>query len=314
MNLSERLEAARAGLAVGPVQRRGLLRATGKDAHDYLHRMCTQVVNGLAPGRTTYGCFLTAKGHLLGEGHLLGLEAGVLLDLDPLAQAETQALLEKFVIMDEVTFEDLSASHAVVPLLGPGAAAALAALPGGGAGATGGPLVLQNGRRGAPALDLVLPLGEAEAARAALLAGGAAELDEAALEVLRVEGGFARFGRDMDGTRLPMEAGLTQAGIAFDKGCYIGQEVVLRATQRGQIQKGLALLGLPAGAGPGARLLSGGAEVGQITSAVEGRAGRVGLGYLRRAQWAAGTRLTSDAGEVVVLRSLVTEPAAKPGL
>ncbi|MBK9517732.1 MAG: folate-binding protein [Anaeromyxobacter sp.] len=317
MTPTERLESARSALAVGPLQARALLRATGRDAHDYLHRMCTQVVNGLAPGRTTYACFLTAKGHLLGEGHLLGLEDGVLLDLDPRSLAETKGLLEKFVIMDEVVFEDLSETHAVVPLTG----GALAAGPGGepavalaAAVATLGVWAHQNGRRGAPGLDLVAPLAVAERLRAALLAAGAAALDEQDLEILRVEGGFARFGQDMDGSRLPMEAGLTRAGIAFDKGCYIGQEVVLRATQRGQIQKGLVQLALPAAAGPGSPLSVGGVEVGAVTSAVDAPSGRLGLGYLRRAHWAEGTRVATAGGEAVVRRLLVTEPEQKAGV
>jgi folate-binding protein YgfZ len=292
------------------VQRRALLRATGKDARDYLHRMSTQAVNGLAPGRTVYAAFLEAKGHLLGEGHLLGLDDGVLLDLDPGALEAVRTPLERYVIMDEVVFEDLSATHAVVPLLGAGAAAAAAALPGG-AG-----LAHENGRRGAPGLDLVRPLAEAEAARQALLDAGATSLDEAALEVLRVLGGFARFGVDMDATRLPMEAALTASAIAFDKGCYTGQEVVLRATQRGQIQKGLVQLTLPPGLAPGARLLAGDAEVGVVTSAVDAPEGRVGLGYLRRAHWTPGLALAvaGAPGAAVVRRVLVEEPPAKASL
>lgn len=304
------LDVARAGLAVGPVQRRALLRATGKDARDYLHRMSTQAVNGLAPGQTCYAAFLEAKGHLLGEGHLLGLEDGVLLDLDPLALDAVKGPLERFVIMDEVAFEDLSATHAVVPLLGPGAEAAAAALPGG-EGLSHG-----NGRRGAPGLDLVRPVDGAEAARAALVAAGAAPLEDEALQALRILGGFARFGADMDATRLPMEAGLTRSAIAFDKGCYTGQEVVLRATQRGQIQRGLVQLALPAGAEPGARLLAGGAEVGWVTSAAGTPEGRVGLGYLKRAHWVPGLPLevAGAEGQAVVRRVLVEEPPGRPGV
>ncbi|HET9552327.1 MAG TPA: glycine cleavage T C-terminal barrel domain-containing protein [Anaeromyxobacteraceae bacterium] len=297
----DRIAAARARLGVGPVQRRALWRATGKDARDYLHRMSTQAVNPLAPGQGAYACFLDAKGHLLGEGHLLVEADGVLLDLDPQAAPAALAQLEKLVIMDDVTFEDRSATHRVVPLLGPEAAATAA-------GRAPGAPVLANGRRGLAAVDVVLPSDEAEAWRAALVEAGAAPLEEGDLEVLRILGGFARFGHDMDATRLPMEAGLTRAGIAFDKGCYIGQEVVLRATARGHLQKGLVQLELPAGAGPGAPLRAGGVEVGLVTSAAETPEGRLGLGYLRRAHWRVGERLQVDGGEAVVRRVIVEEP------
>jgi hypothetical protein len=306
MTPAQRLEAARSALAVGPAEPRGLLVATGKDARDYLHRMSTQVVNGLAPGRTTYACFLTAKGHLLGEGHLLGLPDGVLLDLDPLALPETRAVLEKFVIMDEVVFEDLSETHAALPVLGPRGPGAVASFAG------AGRFLHEDLRRGAPAVALLLPRPELEPARAALLGAGAVSFEAVDLEALRILGGLARFGHDMDGSRLPMEAGLTRSAISFDKGCYTGQEVVLRATVRGHLQKGLVQLALPAGVAAGARLTAGGAEVGLVTSSAETPEGRLGLGYLRRAFWAAGTKVGVDGGEAVVRRCLVEEPATSP--
>jgi tRNA-modifying protein YgfZ len=105
-----------------------------------------------------------------------------------------------------------------------------------------------------------------------------------------------------------MEAGLTRAAISFSKGCYIGQEIVVRATARGQLQRGLVQLALPPGAGPGTKLVAGGAEVGVVTSAVETPEGRVGLGYLRRAHWAVGTRVAAGEGEAVVRKALAAEP------
>jgi len=166
-----------------------------------------------------------------------------------------------------------------------------------------------------PAVDVVVPAAEAEGVHARLVASGAVALEEADLEALRIRGGFARFGLDMDATRLPMEAGLTRSAIDFGKGCYIGQEVVLRATARGQLQKGLVQLSLPAGAGPGAKLLSGSGEVGVVTSAAETPDGRLGLGYLRRAHWKVGERLAVEGGEAVVRRVLAAEePAGAPAV
>jgi hypothetical protein len=302
---SEKLAAAREGAAVGPVLSPAVLRATGKDAKDYLHRMSTQDVARLAPGQAAYAAFLNAKGHLLGEGHVVQQADGLLLLLDPGAVPETLALLEKLVIMDEVVFEDVSGAWRVVPALGPGAAALLARLP-------AGTLRFEDGRRGAPCVDVLLPPGDAEALRADLAARGAAALDADDLEALRILGGIARFGADVDASRLPMEAGLTRAAIAFTKGCYIGQEVVLRATARGHLQRGLVQLGLPPGAGAGAPLSAGGAEVGVVTSAVDTPEGRVGLGYLRRAHWKVGEKVATPAGEAVVRRVIVEDgvPAA----
>ncbi|HEY6004764.1 MAG TPA: folate-binding protein, partial [Anaeromyxobacter sp.] len=112
---AEKLRAAREGWAVGPVLSPAVLRATGKDAKDYLHRMTTQDVNRLAPGGSAYAAVLNAKGHLLADAHVLVEADGVLLVLDAHALAEARAHLEKFVIMDDVAFEDLSASLRLVP-------------------------------------------------------------------------------------------------------------------------------------------------------------------------------------------------------
>ncbi|HZZ84778.1 MAG TPA: glycine cleavage T C-terminal barrel domain-containing protein [Anaeromyxobacteraceae bacterium] len=302
MTLSQKLEAARSGAAVAPVTRRGLLRFTGHDRQDYLHRMVTQNVAPLRPGQAAYTTVLEAKGHVVGEGFLLVRPEELLLDVDPAALEGAKAHLEKFVIMDDVTVEDVSEAYRILTAFGPVGLETARAL------AADAP-ILENPRRGAPALDLYLPPDEAERVRAALLAAGAAPLEESDLEVLRVAAGVARWGAELDGRRLPMEAGLTRAAISFDKGCYQGQEIVVRATVRGHLQRGLVGLALPPGAAAGAPLTADGQEVGQVTSAAEAPEGRLGLGYLRRAHWKVGERLACAGGEAVVTRVLVEESA-----
>ncbi|WP_242371020.1 CAF17-like 4Fe-4S cluster assembly/insertion protein YgfZ [Anaeromyxobacter sp. SG26] len=299
--LSEKLRAARETWAVGPVEARALVRATGKDAKDYLHRMSTQDLNRLRPGESAYATFLNAKGHLLAEGHVLAQEEGLLLDLAPQALPDALAHLERLVIMDEVVFEDLSSALRVVPVLGPEAARRVE-------GRAPGAQRLAHDRRGTPGVDVILPPQEAEALRAELVADGAVALEDSDLEALRILGGVPRFGADVDSTRLPMEAGLTRAAISFTKGCYIGQEVVLRATARGHLQRGLVQLALPAGAGPGTRLAAAGQEVGVVTSAADTPEGRIGLGYLRRAHWKCGAAVDAGGEPATVRRVLVEEP------
>jgi len=299
MLTAEQLSAARDQAAVGPVQRAGFLCFTGADARAYLHRMSTQDLARLRPGQAAYTAFLTAKGHLVAEGHVLAEEGGLLLAVDPAALAEARAHLEKYVVMDDVEVADLSGALGVLPVLGPAAERRLAS--------RGGARRVAGGRRGVPAVDLWLPPPEAEALRAALAGEGLPALDEPALDALRILGGQARFGPDLDAARLPMEAGLTGAAISFTKGCYVGQEIVVRATARGQLQRGLVQLALPPDAGPGTALRAGGAEVGVVTSAADTPEGRVGLGYLRRAHWRAGERLAAGEGEARVRRVLVDE-------
>jgi len=297
--------AAKDGWAVGPLEAKAVLRASGKDAKDYLHRMTTQDLNALPPGASAYAAVLNSKGHLLADAHVLVEADGVVVVMDPNAAADAIPHLERFVIMDDVAFENLSAALRVLPLLGPEVATKL--------GARGeGLRRISNRRRGAPGIDLLVPAADADALRAELLAQGFHDLSPEDVEAIRILGGQPRFGADMDATRLPMEAGLTRLAISFSKGCYTGQEVVLRATARGHLQRGLVQLALPPGAGPGAPLSAGGQEVGVVTSAADTPEGRVGLGYLRRAQWKEGERVSTPAGEATV-RKVIVEEIAAPG-
>jgi folate-binding protein YgfZ len=296
-----RIEEARSGLGVGPAEARALFLASGADARDYLHRMSTQDLSRLAPGDSAFTVFLDARGHLLADAQVLAREDGLLLELDPGAAPGAMAQLGRLVIADDVAFRDDSAALRVLPVVGPRASEVAAAV------APGGPAI-ESRRRGLPALDLVVPLAEVGSVRDGLLAAGAVPLEAEDLELLRILGGRPRWGAELDESRLPMEAGLTASAISFRKGCYVGQEVVLRATARGRLQKGLVLLSLPAGAGPGTRLLAAGQDVGWVTSAAGPPGPRVGLGYLRRAHWREGERLQVERGEAVVTRVIVEEP------
>jgi folate-binding protein YgfZ len=299
MTTAEKLEAARRGSAVGPVEARGVLRFAGKDALAFLHRMSTQDLARLRPGDSAYAAFLEAKGHVVSDAVVQAREGEVLLLSQRGAAAELRGHLARFVLRDDVRIEDRSAELACLPVLGEEGVAR--------ARREGGALAVEDPRRGAPAVDLLLPEAEAARAREALLASGAADLSAGDLEALRILAGIPRFGVDLDRSRLVIEAGVTGSAISFEKGCYIGQEVVLRGTFRGQVQKGLVQLELPPGAGAGAALAAGGQEVGAVTSAADTPEGRLGLGILRRAQWKPGTRLAAAGGEAVVRRALVEE-------
>jgi folate-binding protein YgfZ len=301
MTLADKLAAARTGAAAGPIEARGVLRLEGKGARDFLHRMSTQHLSGLPPGGSAYAAFLDTRGHLVGEGLVVARADDLLFLTEPEEVPVLLAHLRKYLLAAPVKIEDVSSSLGVMAALGPAGVESARA-------AAGNATVAATPRRGGPAVEILAPAPRLAEIRATMLAGGAAELDGTDLEALRIEEGVARFGVDMDGERLPMEAALTRDAIHFQKGCYLGQEVVLRATVRGHVQRGLVQLELPAGAGPGAALTVADKEVGRVTSVADTSRGRLGLGYLRRAHWRVGERVETPAGEAVVRRVLVHEP------
>jgi folate-binding protein YgfZ len=127
------------------------------------------------------------------------------------------------------------------------------------------------------------------------LAVDGTELLDAEFEVLRVEAGTPRYGVDMGEDRLPIEAGVTDA-VSFTKGCYLGQEVIARATNLGHINRRLVGLRLDGdgAAAPGSRLSTASRpDAGVVTSSVVSpRLGPIALGYVHRTLWDEGTELT----------------------
>ena len=105
-------------------------------------------------------------------------------------------------------------------------------------------IVLRVGDLGVPGFELLVAAGRFNDAVTALRAGGAVELSDEAAEALRVEGGVPRFHQDMDETTIPLEAGLEKRAISQSKGCYVGQEVIIRVLHRGHGRVAKKLVGL----------------------------------------------------------------------
>jgi len=112
---------------------------------------------------------------------------------------------------------------------------------------------------------------------------------------LRVEAGRPEFGVDMDADTIPLEAGIEHRAISFTKGCYVGQEVIIRVLHRGHGRVARRLVGLNV-AGPvparGAKLYAGDREIGMVTSAADSpRSGTIALGYVHRDFVTSGTAI-----------------------
>ena len=156
---------------------------------------------------------------------------------------------------------------------------------------------------GIPGFDLFAERQAAEALRARLVAAGAVEVGAAALDVVRVESGIPAFGVDMDTDTIPLEAGLEHRAISFTKGCYVGQEVIVRVRDRGHGRVARRLVGLLVDAEEspeaGDRLIAGDRDAGRVTSAVLSPALRrpIALGYLHRDFVEPGTRVSIARGD-----------------
>ncbi len=267
---------------------RGELLLKGAEAAEYLQGQLTNDIEGLVPGEGCYAALLDRKGHMQADMRVLRLGAEeVWLDTEPGALAPASRHLQMYKVGREVEIEDVGERRAILALIGP-RSAELAGAP---------PLPEHACERldvagveclavgTALGIDLIAASEEVERLRAALLETGAVEVSPEAAEILRIEAGTPRFGAEMDGDTMPAEAGIVEAAVNFEKGCYIGQETVARLHYRGKPNRHLRGLRLSAPAAPGSALALalGEKEVGRIGgSCVSPVHGPIALAILRR--------------------------------
>lgn len=272
------------------------LRVIGGDRVSYVQGMVTNDVEKLGVGSSLYATLLTAKGSMVGDARVLKRDEDVILDLEPGSLPAIKAFLEKYLISEDA--EILEAPDlAVIGLLGPNHTELLGRLP---SGAQVGMLV---GLHGTP-VDILIHRDALESVRAAL--ADVPCVDRDTFEVLRVEAGQPRWGAELVETTIPLEASLDHA-ISYTKGCYIGQEVIARATHRGQMQRKLAGLLLGTLSPPlGTELRRGEKKVGWIGTTVHSsKAGQViALGYVHRDSLSPGTVLDLATGGTAIVSAL----------
>ena len=316
MNARDQAAAIHQGVGLFRLEDRGLLRVAGGDRVRWLDGMLSNDVASLAPGPERSGChalLLTRQGRIVADLHVLLRPESLWLELPRAALAHTREVLERFIIADDVVLEDASDECERIALERPGAAALLAPELAADAcselGLGGAELVVAAYGLAGAGRQLFAPVGAGDAVAAALRERGAeaglVEGGAEALEILRIEAGVPRLGRELDEEVLPAEARLERA-VSTTKGCYTGQEVVARMASRGRVSH--LLVGLrfpePEAAAVGTALEHEGQAVGEITSAcVSPTAGSIALGFVRSAHAEPGSALRAGerAAEVVAL-------------
>ena len=254
--------------------------------------MVSNDVASLKPGQGCHAAMLTPKGKLQGTLVVYCDEDRLLLELDGSLRDKIKQALLAHMVIDDVELEDVTDQMEEWGLYGDGAFPELD-LP-------DYHFVLRDGVRIARTPELGL--------RGFHVFGPAPVADlmsEDDAEILRVEAGRPVYGKDMGEDRLPIEAGLTDA-VSFTKGCYLGQEVIARATNLGHIHKKLVGLRLQHAVEPGAKLSAPAKpDAGVITSSVVSpRLGPIALGYVHRSLWEEGTALTLPDGSAAHVVSL----------
>jgi folate-binding protein YgfZ len=299
---------------VGVIDRgdRGLIEATGRDRASFLHALLSNEIKALTPGQGCAATLLDVHGKVQATLLVWVLDDRIMLITPPGMASAVYEQLDKYLFAEKVGLEDVSAAHGLMLVAGPEAPTLvrrLAAIappeaPWASVAATLGGIDLRlvrgAGETGEAEIWLMPPAGETARVWDALLAAGAQPVGERAVDTLRIEAGTPRFGRDVDSSVLLPEIPF-DALVSQTKGCYPGQEVVVRIRDRGHVNRQLRGLLLDGADVPetGAEVVADGSAIGRVTSATRSPAlGRaIALGFIRRQHAAAGTRVEVRSGE-----------------
>ena len=281
---------------------RAFVRITGSDRVRWLNGMVTNTIVALDEGKGNYSFLLNAQGRIQGDANIYHFSDHLLLETDRSQLAALVAHLDHFIIMDDVELQPLDASTTAIGVAGPAATQILSQLqlaipqenasaPSTGQSATGQSATWQSAALDVthihsplvPRFELRLPAAGAPALWAALIDSGAVPSGSAAVEALRILEGTPLYAVDIRDRHLAQETGQNRA-LNFNKGCYLGQEIVERIRSRGNVHRHLRHLEL---AGP---VPFAGTDLFLAVDAVQEGADRKAEGHIRSA---AALRLAS---------------------
>jgi tRNA-modifying protein YgfZ len=258
--MSEGYEALRQGAAWLDLDSRGRIAVRGRDRARLLHAITSNEVKKMAPGDSCYAFLLNPQGRIQADLNLLCMADHFLIDTESSLREKVYGHIRRYIIADQVELEDVTAQTGCIGIEGPTAESIKLD-----AGEnTAAPFTVT----GQPGYRIYFTAGAKAALLRQLEALGAIAATAADARMVRIENGKPLYGEDIRDTTLPQETQQMQA-VSFNKGCYLGQEIVERIRAQGRVNKQLERIELdglepPA---PGTRLQVDGREA-EITSSV----------------------------------------------
>ena len=312
--LSEYYQAATRAAALADKDWFGIVKLTGTERVPWLQGMLTNDVQKLRSGTGCYAAHLTPQGKIVAHMHVLVDDDGVWLSLERAVIPKLLAALDKLLIMEEVQMADVSEDYSILALIGPKAAGALESW-------IDEPLKLagkythrkvDDSRILVSDLgyDVWVPRGKADKVLRFLAQSGATAIDHGTWDVLRTEAGIPVYGVDIDETTMMPEIG--EAGVSYEKGCYIGQEVVAKVKYIGHVNRRFVGLTLSSKQLPELKspVRKGGREVGYLTTTLfsPGLDKPIALGFFSRVAYAPGSEVEVVSKENVLPAIIVELP------
>lgn len=312
--LPEHYNAARNHAAIVRQEWMGVLKLGGTERQSWLQGMVTNEVEKLTPGEGCYAGHLNAQGKLVAQMIVLVVDDELWLLVERVAAAKLASVFDKLIIMEDVQVRDASDEVVTLALIGPKASEVLEKWSG--RAVQNKPLYhhqpVPQGRVVAADLGFTLIVARetSDRALAELTAAGAVQIDEDAWNIVRTEAGLPLYGVDIDETTTLPEVG--QRGISYDKGCYIGQEVVARIKYIGHVNRRFVGFVCDGSVSPEVRstVQMNGKDVGYVTSSVfsPGLGKPIALGFVNRASAEPGTSVVLSGKQDVVNAAVASLP------
>ncbi len=293
----------------------GTIALTGGDRATFLHALLTNDIARLRAGLGIYAAYLTPQGRMISDMRVIETGRRMLLAVHRDIAAALAQRFDALIFSEDVQVADITGHLTAIGVHGPSAARMIQQ-------ATGMSVIdlanqydnitsesvtmVRDDALGLPGYDVYAPSDAAEAMQARLVEAGAMEASEETAETLRIEAARPRFGIDMGTDTIPLEAGIEDRAISFTKGCYVGQEVIIRVMHRGhgRVARRLVSIVFSDGAVPerGSKIQIGDRVVGAVTSATASpRLGApLALGYVQREHAAPGTELMVNGSQARV--------------
>ena len=311
-DLRQELAVLRSGCGVYDLGFRAKISLTGEDRVRWLNGMVTNNIRDLAAGHGVYAFLLNPQGRILGDLYAYNLGESIVVDTD-LSQAEKiLATFDHYIIMDDVEVKNLSEDLTALGIGGPRSAETLKA--------AGFPVPemqslqiesiswqgiecsLVRGER--ENYEIWLPANDVRQLWTSLLAAGATPIGFEALELERIESGVPAYGIDIRERDLPQETEQDRA-LNFNKGCYVGQEIVERIRSRGAVHRKFTAFLADATVTPGSKVAANSKDVGEITSVAAlpfAEHGTIALGYIRREMGTPGREVMIGTTKATVVQ------------
>ena len=303
------------GVGLIDLSTRGRISVSGLEAVMFLNGLITNDLKTLSEKRWMSAAFPNVQGRLLAVVRVIRRDQDILLDTEAVTREKVLKIIERFTLAGDFKVADVTQATRQVSLQGRRASElvekifGIKDLPCDGVWQGDGVTIIRATHTGEDGFDVI---GDSSLWQT-LIDAGATPVSERAEDILRIEAGIARYGRDMDESNVVTETNLDDA-VSYTKGCYLGQEIIIRIKHRGHVAKKLTGLRLETNANVEARAANAGIEAGAVIKSADGKEiGRVtsatfspklqttiALGYVRYEHQDPGTPVVVDNVPAVI--------------